>query len=297
MSAPALEPGAPWLPAHIIDDSRLVDMPFGRVFVCDVHPSAERVTEPPVVLLHGLFVTHHAFARLIPLLAENRRVIALDLPGAGDSDRPNAEQADDYSFEWSAAAVASVLETLGVSAASLVGHGLGGTLALLLAANHPQRVQDLHLLAPFALTVSLPLPGALAIAPSLGLEVFRRTLRRADLVGYLEQGLSTAELLDERDAHVFWDRLCRWGGREAVYAMLAQLPSVVRLRDRFAAVQAPTTVVWGDRDRIVSPDHASRLCALLPNASEAIIDGCGHHPAYERPAELARVLGLVPPGE
>ena len=76
--------------------------------------------------------------------------------------------------------------------------------------------------------------------------------------------------------------------------MLAQMPSVVRLRDRFASVSVPTTLVWGDRDQIVPPDHATRLAGLLVNATaanEVIIDGCGHNPAYERSAEVARLLG------
>lgn len=294
MSTATVEPGAPWLPAHIADDTRLVQMPFGRVFACDVHPPPADVRKPPLVLLHGLFLTHHAFARVIPALAVDRRVVALDLPGAGDSDRPNAEQVEGYGFEWMAEAVMDTLEALGVSACTMVGHDIGGTIALVLGAKHPERVRELFLLSPLALTVSLPLQGTLAIAPSLGLEVFRRALRRTDLVRFLEQSMSTPELLDEGDAHVFWDRLCRWGGREAVYAMLVQLPSVVRLRDRFAAAQVPTTLVWGDRDQIVPVEHASRLASLLPQAREIIIDGCGHNPAYEQPAELARLLGASP---
>lgn len=290
MNAQGFEPGAPWLSAEVADESRLLELSFGRVFACDVHPAAAEVRKPPLVLLHGLFLTHHAFSRIIPSLAVDRRVVALDLPGAGDSDRPNAAQVDEYSFEWLADAVAETLEALGVSACTLLGHDFGGTLALVLASKQPDRVRELFLLSPLALTVSLPLQGALAIAPSLGLEVFRRTLRRMDFVRFLEQGLSTPELLDEGDAHVFWDRLCRWGGREAAYAMLAQMPSVVRLRDRFAAVSVPTTLVWGDRDEIVPPEHATRLAALLPNASEVLIDGCGHNPAYERPVEVAKLL-------
>ena len=291
MTTAAVEPGAPWLPAHIADETRLVPMPFGRVFVCDVHPPAADVRKPPLVLLHGLFLTHHAFARVIPRLAVDRRVVALDLPGAGDSDRPNPNEVEGYDFEWMADAVMATLEALGVSACTLVGHDLGGTLALILGAKHPGRVRELVLLSPLALTVSLPLQGTLSIAPSLGLEVFRRALRRTDFIRFLEHSVSTQELLDAGDAHVFWDRLCRWGGREAAYAMLVQLPSVVRLRDRFAAVEVPTTLVWGDRDQIVPPEHASRLAALLPRAQEVIIDGCGHNPAYEQPAELVRLLG------
>ena len=290
MSTLGVEPGAPWLSAEVVDDSRLLEFSFGRVFVCDVSPPAAEIRKPPLVLLHGLFLTHHAFSRIIPKLAVDRRVVALDLPGAGDSDRPNPAQVDDYSFEWLADSVAEVLEALGVSACTLLGHDFGGTLALVLASKQPDTFGELFLLSPLALTVSLPLQGALAIAPSLGLEVFRRTLRRVDFVRLLEQGLSTPELLDDGDMHVFWDRLSRWGGREAAYAMLAQMPSVVRLRDRFAAVAVPTTLVWGDRDQIVPAEHATRLAALLPNATEAVIDGCGHNPAYERPHELVNLL-------
>ncbi|MCR9162052.1 MAG: alpha/beta fold hydrolase [Nannocystaceae bacterium] len=291
MSTAAVEPGAPWLPAHVTDATRLVPLPFGRVFVCDVQPPAARIRKPPLVLLHGLFLTHHAYARVIPQLAADRRVIAIDLPGAGDSDRPNAAEVDEYSFEWLASAVEQTLDALDVPVCAIAGHDFGGTVAAVFASTRPERVSEVFLISPLALTVSLPLQGTLAVAPSLGLEVFRRALRRADLVRFLEQSLSTAALLDEGDAHVFWDRLCRWGGREAAYAMLVQLPSVVRLRDRFAALKVPSTLIWGDRDAIVPPEQAPRLAALLPAAREVLIDGCGHNPAYERPAELARLLG------
>jgi pimeloyl-ACP methyl ester carboxylesterase len=56
----------------------------------------------------------------------------------------------------------------------------------------------------------------------------------------------------------------------------------------------PTTLIWGDRDEIVPPEHATRLAELLPNATEAIIDGCGHNPAYERPTQVAQLLGAPP---
>ncbi len=291
MSTAAVDPGAPWLPGQVTDATRLVQLPFGRVFVCDVQPPDADIRKPPLVLLHGLFLTHHAYSRVIPQLAVDRRVIAIDVPGAGDSDRPNAVEVDEYSFEWLAGAIVQTLDAIGVSTCALVGHDFGGTVAAVLASGHLDRVSELFLLSPLALSVSLPLQGTLAVAPSLGLEVFRRALRRADLVRFLEQSLSTPALLDDGDAHVFWDRLCRWGGREALYAKLVQLPSVVRLRDRFANVKVPTTLIWGDRDAIVPPEQSPRLAALLPAAREVLVDGCGHNPAYERPAELARLLG------
>ncbi len=282
--------GAPWLPAHIADETRLVSLPFGRVFVCDVHPDGGSAQALPIVLLHGLFLTHHAFSRIIPPLAARRRVIALDLPGCGDSDRPNPRYAGQYGFDWMGEAVLQTLDALGISRCVLVGHDHGGALALSVAATQADRVSRLAVMAPLALTVSLPLQGTLSVAPSLGIDVFRRTLRRGDLKRFLEQGLSTPELLDESDLHVFWDRLCRVGGREATYAMLGQMPSVVRLRDQFAAVHTPTTLIWGDRDSLTPPEQSSRLAALLPNATEVLIDGCGHNPAYERPGQVVQLL-------
>ncbi len=283
--------GAPWLPAEVPDNTRLVTLPFGRVFVCDVGPRPGASELPPLVLLHGLFVTHHAFHRFIPRVASGRRVIALDLPGSGDSDRPHPVGVDDYSLDWLADAVLQTLEALKIERFELLGHDLGGAVAVALTSREPRLVTRLTLVGPIALSVSLPLQGSLAVVPSLGVDVFKRALRRADLKRFLEQGLSTPELLDEGELHVYWDRLTRRGGREAAYAMLGQLPSVVRLRDRFSAVTPPTRLVWGDRDRLVPPEQAPRLAGLLPNASTTLVDGCGHNPASERPGVLAELIG------
>lgn len=282
--------GAPWLPEHVPDRTRLVTLPWGRAFAVDVGPAPDAPHAEPLVMLHGFFVTHHAFSKLIPLVAEQRRVVALDLPGTGDSDRPNPEYADDYALDWLGDAVALALDALDVSRCTLLAHDFGGAIALALASRRPELFSKLVLLSPLALAVSLPLQGTLAIAPSLGIDVFRRALRKADLQGFLEQGLSTPELLEQGDLHVFWDRLCRAGGREATYAMLTQLPSVVRLRERISSLELPVTLVWGDRDTIAPPDQAERLAALLPKATAHVLDGCGHNPAFERPAAVAEFL-------
>lgn len=281
----------PWLPDEVDDRSRLVTLPFGRVFVCDVGPrDSAAQTAPPIVLIHGLFVTHHAFARLIPLLAKSRRVIALDLPGAGDSDHPAPAVADDYSVAWLAEAVLQTVDALGLRQFEVLGHDLGGAIALALGARYRRRIDKLHLLGPVALTVSLPLTGTLAVVPSLGARVFEHALRRADLRGFLLQGLSAPELLSEPDVNVFWDRLGRRGARAATFAMLAQLPSLVRLRDTIRSVEVPTQVIWGDRDAIVGVEQGERLLALLGQGTLELVEGCGHNPADERPALVARLV-------
>jgi pimeloyl-ACP methyl ester carboxylesterase len=281
----------PWLPDDVEDRSRLVSMPFGRVFVVDVGPGrAPAGGAPPLCLLHGLFVTSYAFRRLIPELAARRRVIAIDLPGTGDSDRPSPRQTGEYAIDWLAHSVLQTLGALGVDRCDLLGHDLGGAIAVAAAGEEPRRIRRLVLVDPVLLAVSLPLQGALSVVPSLGSEVFKRTIRRSDLRRFLVQGLSTPELCSDSDVNVYWDRLTRRGGREATYAMLSQLPSLVTLRDGLRAIEAPTLVLWGDRDRLVPPEQADRLADMLPRARIELVDGCGHNPADERPVEVARMI-------
>ncbi len=282
--------GSPWLPDDVEDRSRLVSLPFGRVFVVDVGPGQGAPSAPPLCLLHGLFVTHYVFRKLIPELAVRRRVVALDLPGAGDSDRPSVASTGEYAVDWLAHAVLQTLDAMGIDRCDLLGHDFGGAVAVAVAAEEPARVRRLVLLDPVLIAASLPLQGALSVVPALGAEVFRRTLRRADLRRFLVQGASTPELVGDSDVNVYWDRLTRRGGREAAYAMLSQLPSLVALRDRLRGIEARTLVLWGDRDRLVPPEHGERLVDLLPDARLELVDGCGHNPADERPVEVARSI-------
>ena len=281
--------GSAWLPESVDNRTRLLSLPFGRVFVVDVGPQGA-VSGPPIVLVHGLFTTHHLFHRVIPALAQTRRVVAVDLPGCGDSDHPGAELTDHYSVPWLAHAVLQTLGALDIGAAHWVGHDLGGAVALSAAGKEPRRVGALTLVAPVAVSVSLPLPGTLSVVPSLGLEVFRRTLRRTDLKNLMALGLSTPELLDEGEVNVYWDRIGRRGGREALYSMLEGLGSLVRLREQFSSVQTPTVLVWGDRDALVPSEQGERLAELLPEASLELLEGCGHNPAHEQPERLVELL-------
>jgi len=289
--------GVPWLPPTVPDRSRLVALGCGRVFVVDVGPQVPASRLPPIVLVHGLLCTHFAFDRLIPRLARDRRVIALDLPGTGDSDRPDPRDADQYSPRWLAERLAELLSCLDVPVVDVLGHDYGGAVAAMFAATFPERIGRLALMGPLLLNPSVPFEGTLRVAASLGVDVFRRTVSRADIARALAQGVCTPELVSTSEIHVYWDRLGRRGGREATYAMLAQLGGLVRMREPLAALQTPTWLIWGDRDRLVPCEQAARLAALLPGAPQVeVIDGCGHNPAREQPERLARILESMASG-
>ncbi|KIG13564.1 Alpha/beta hydrolase fold protein [Enhygromyxa salina] len=313
-------------PCALPDDrSRLVSMAPGRLWVQDIGPlpgSGDTTpTQPPsLLMLHSLLVTGWDFRFLADAIAidERRRVLCPDLFGCGNSDRPDALDTGGYGFEWHAELLARMLDRLEVPCVDVLAHGYGGGAAIHLAhrlehphSQHRVRLRRLILVAPHCLPVETPiaLPGPMprirrawnwvGFAPL----VFRTVFRRNDLRRFLRRSLSAPELLDterlEDDVDVYWDRLCRDGGLEAVQAMLGQLdqlhefhPDGVRERLHTAArsITSPTMLVWGDRDEIVPTAMAVPTAKLFANAELRIIEGCGHAPQRERPAALRQVL-------
>jgi pimeloyl-ACP methyl ester carboxylesterase len=309
------------LPALPEDRSRLHSMAPGRLWVQDLGPRGHdgEVADVPLLMLHSLLVTGWDFRFLAePLASAGRRTLVPDLFGCGNSDRPHAHDTSGYGFAWHAELIARMLDRLEIPTVDVIGHGYGGGIAVHLArrlelphGEHRVRLRRLILMAPTLLPVEAPiaLPGPMPrlrrawswvwFAPL----VFRTVFRRADLRRFLRRSLSTPELLDSEqlrsDVDIYWDRLCRDGGLEAVQSMLRQLDLLheftvdgVRERLHVAArsITTPTMFVWGDRDVIVPTALAERTTALIPGAELRIVEGCGHAPHRERPEALLRVL-------
>jgi pimeloyl-ACP methyl ester carboxylesterase len=272
-----------------VDRSRLVPTAGGRVFVVDRGPE-DGGSRPPLVLLHGLLVTHHEFRGIIDPLAVDRRVIALDLPGCGESDRPDPDDADGYSLGWLAARVHEALGAMGVLHCDLLAHSLGGAVAVELCTSVPPLVRRLVLVDPVVFPLELPLEGRMALLPRLGPFLWKQLYRRSDLRRHLARVMSAPELLDERAVDVYWDRLGRDGGREAAYAMLQQMTRLDALAERLARVDAPTLVVWGDRDALMPVETGERICRVIAGARLELVEGCGHAVPEERPDVLIELV-------
>lgn len=270
------------------DRSRLVSTEGGRVFVVDRGPEAGPAL--PLVLVHGLLVTHHEFRDVIDALAVDRRVIALDLPGCGESDRPDPDDADGYSLGWLAERVHEALGALGVLECELLAHSLGGAVAVELCTSVPVLVRRLVLVDPVVFPLELPLEGRMALLPRLGPFLWKQLYRRSDLRRHLQRVMSAPELVDERAVDVYWDRLGRDGGREAAYAMLQQMTRLEPMGEKLSKVAAPTLVVWGDRDALMPVETGERLCRLIPGAQLAVVEGCGHAVPEERPEALMELV-------
>lgn len=268
---------------------RLLSVDGIRVFV---HRSgAPAAGRAPVVVIHGWFTSHWEHRHTIAALAAaGHEVLAVDLPGFGESDRPSVMS---YRYDASAFAdtIVAVLDTLAVDRASFVAHSMGAAASLVAAARRPERVDRLVLVNPSVYPVRLPPEARILLAPVAGPWVFRAACTRATIRYFMRRDLyrDAAHATDEWVDYLY-ERVFRPGGVEAAQAALRLVADPSAAAQSARAVRAPTLIAWGEEDRLCPSSWARRLSGELPGSEVRIIPACGHSPSLERPAELAKTI-------
>lgn len=250
---------------------------------------------PALVLIHGIGDSSATWAELIPDLARTHTVIAPDLLGHGASDKPRA----DYSVAAYANGVRDLLATLDIESATLVGHSLGGGVAMQFAYQFPERTERLILVSaggvggevnPVLRAVSLP--GAHLLLSTLRLPgmrlnvgLFLRLMRLldADLAQDAPSLLNLVDALPDATSRSAFIRTLR--------AVVDWRGQAVTMLDRCYLTEGmPTMLLWGDRDSVVPVRHAHGAHAAMPGSRLEIFEGAGHFPFHSDPA---RFLALV----
>ena len=265
---------------------KLIDLPAGRVFV---HRSGEG---PPLVLIHGYLVSHYYFKPVIAELGKRFEVIAIDLPGHGESDRPSPDRFG-YDLPALADVVAATLDALGIAKARVWGHSMGGAVALTVAARHPDKVERLLVEDAAFYPLPLPLTGKLVLTPLIGRFIFMNLYSRREFAGFERTAYSDPSLFSEEAVDYYWERFNRAGGRAALYATFKHV--IASPDDRggdLVRIKAPTLIVWGEDDRIVPVAHGERLAKEIANAKFTVIKACGHVPHEE--GVVALLAAAVP---
>ncbi len=241
----------------------------------------------PLLLLHGTGASVHSWRGLMPLLAQNHEVIALDLPRHAFTTGHDA-----YAMSLPAMAreVAGLLEALKVSPTAVIGHSAGAAIALQLALDHAYAGPIIGLSAALR-----PFPGALAqIFPAIAKTLFVNPLvpriftGSIDLVGGAERFMwrSTHSRLDREGLACYAALLKHPGHAGGALAMMANwdLPG---LRARMSEVRNPVLLVHGASDPAIPPDWARDAARWLPNARLELLPGLGHLAHEEAPAKAA----------
>jgi pimeloyl-ACP methyl ester carboxylesterase len=249
---------------------------------------------PVLVLLHGIAGSSATWEDVIPWLAASHTVVAPDLLGHGDSAKP----AGDYSLGNYANAVRDLMESLALKRATIVGHSLGGGVAMQFAYQFPERCQRLVLVASgglgrevHALLRAAVLPGADVVLPWL-------CVAGRNSVGRLVHALGSVGMRASADLEETWRSFVSLEDPAARRAFLHTVRGIIDLggqrvsaSDRlYLAAELPTLIVWGEQDPLIPVLHAREAHARIARSRLEIFPGAGHFPHRDDPERFASVL-------
>lgn len=241
-----------------------VDWKVRRVGGYEIHWVEYGAEGTPVILLHGLSGSSRWWARNIAGLAERHRVILPDLIGFGRSPRPSGRLP---AVADVARVLANWMEEQEIGRAHVVGHSMGGQIAAHLAAEHPDRVDRLVLVA----AAGIPRPLTPRAVARFGIDI-------APLWRWGDPRFLPVILGDAWTAGPI--TLLQAIGHILVDDIRPLLPKIV----------APTLVIWGERDTWVPLSHAWQIRSRIPNARLAVLRGAAHVPMVDRPADFNRMV-------
>ncbi|UVS68062.1 alpha/beta fold hydrolase [Nitrososphaera viennensis] len=236
----------------------------------------------PLLLMHGLGGAIESWANNIGELAkkEELRVIALDLPGFGFSDKPKMS----YTIKFYVDFVAKFARALGIAPLAVAGSSLGGHVACELAIAHPEIVSKLILTSP-----SGALPKSFKGSPALWRYV---KVLKAKSVEEVKKALYAVDNkpVDDAYARAAYDKFAMPGAKEAFLSALAGSARAPRLnKARLSKVRAPTLVLWG-KDDIMIPARYVEPFVKMRNARVVLLENCGHRPHADRPQVFNRLV-------
>jgi pimeloyl-ACP methyl ester carboxylesterase len=229
---------------------------------------------PRVVFVHGLGGSYETWSLNLPAFAERFRICALDLVGAGSSDKP----AMDYSVPSLADLLARFLDAMGEDwqRVSLVGHSLGGAIALAFASRYPERVERLVLV------------DSAGLGPEIDGEVLnlmRTTPTIEGIRAELTHFFAHSGLVQQALVEQLYQQRIRPGAREALLstaeAAFGGNHQHMDLRETLSSLPNEVLVVWGNADGVIPVTHAQQA-RLAPKSKVEIFEACGHCPHIER---------------
>jgi len=250
---------------------------------------------PVILLLHGLGDDHHTWDPVIEPLARHYTVIAPDLLGHGQSDKPRA----DYSVGGYANGMRDLLTVLGIDKVTVVGHSFGGGVAMQFAYQYPERTERLVLVGSGGLgrEVSpiirvITTPGFEQVMGPLTLPGVRHVVTGAMRV-LSRSGIK--ELRDLDEVAEIYDTLKDPATRSAIChvtrAVVDWHGQVVTMADRAYLTEGmPLCVIWGANDIVIPVRHARRAAELAPDARVEVLDDAGHFPHRDHPERFVRIL-------
>lgn len=261
---------------YLLAPGDMVQVGSWRLHVRDSGPREA----PAIVLVHGFGASLQSWDAWAESLSRKHRVIRFDLPGSGLS---LPDPVADYTDARSIKLLLALMDRLALPRASIAGHSIGGRIAWTFAATHPERVDRLVLVAPdgFA-SPGFEYGKAPAVPSALG--IMRHVLPKPLLRMNLKPAYADPEFLDDTLLDRYYDLIRAPGARQAMLDRMRQTV-LVDPRPLLATIQAPTLLVWGERDAMIPFANSADYLKALPDARLASFPNAGHLPQEEAAAD------------
>lgn len=250
---------------------------------------------PTSVLIHGMGGASVGWGPLLDQLAERGRVVAIDLPGHGGSDKPRG----DYSLGSLASTVRDLLVLLEVERGTIIGHSLGGGVAMQFFYQFPERCEGLVLISSGGLGEEVsPLLRALSLPGARHVLGLLCSPRLQGVTQAIDRFFTRIGLRPSPDIAEISRSHATLGDRESRVAFIDTLRAVIDVRgqrvsaaDKLSlAAGLPILIVWGDRDPFIPVAHAHAAHAAAPHSRLEIIEGAGHFPHRDDPHRVSSAI-------
>lgn len=252
---------------------------------------------PAVVFLHGLSNSIEIWERVVAELSPDFRILAFDLPGFGQSDRPDAA----YDSRFYINELLGFLDIMRLEKPHLVGNSLGGGIVVRFAARYPERVDKAVIAAPGGFGQETNFSMRLLAFPWLGYLLAKPSR--------LSMSMTLRMCIHQKEHRTteLHDLMVKYGlaqgGHRAFYRALRSgvgLSGVIG-RDAFEEAACnmlcPTLVLWGVEDKVFPHHQSDNALSFLPHATRVSFERCGHYPQWERPKAFSKVVATHLRGE
>lgn len=253
---------------------------------------------PHVVFIHGFGGNTQTWSPWVSDLAADHQLHLVDVKGFGNAPRPRDGR---YSPIDLARPVLAYIREQGLTGATLIGHSLGGAIALIIALElqeetspdgSPRRLARLVIVAGAAFPQSVPPFIRLAGSRAIGGVFLRIVPMRWLIRKALEKVYFDPSTIRSEQISAYADPISRPGGRYAVRTAAKQLvpPDADRIIEGYGSLDVPTLLLWGRHDEVVPLETAHRLEAVLPRCELHILERCGHIPSEELPEDSLAIV-------
>lgn len=239
----------------------------------------EGESDNTIILLHGLGGYAERWSNTIPKLSSRYKVIALDLIGHGQSDKPQV----DFTPEFFRDSVLDFMESVSISNAFLIGNSLGGEIVAECAASQRSSIKKIVMVSPAGIMKrSTPVLDAYIMA------ALYPTHESVKMAYQMMSGDSKE--ISEQTVQTFISNMTLPNAKMVFLSTLLGMKNSPPVTDKLRFINVPTLLIWGGEDKMIPIEYSKEFVSSIPNCDFVIMNGCGHAPFEENSEEFANIV-------